>query len=97
MIKKISRRNCTQSTIYVRYSVLKSVTETSGWKTLMAISCRVCFFPSARIRCAGPSGDGGLGQTFSPVLFYIGDRPERLEKAFEGIGVVWGVPGKKIR
>jgi hypothetical protein len=71
----------------------KSATETAAWKTLTAISCRVCF-PSARIRFSGPSGDSGPGPTFSPALFYIGERPERFEKAFDVIGAVWVVPGK---
>jgi len=70
----------------------KSATETAAWKTLTAISCRVCF-PSARIRFAGPSGDGGPGPTFSPALFYVGNGPERFERAFAGIGAVWTVPG----
>ena len=71
----------------------KSATETAAWKTLTAISCRVCF-PSARIRFTGPSGDDGPGPTFSPALFYVGDGPERFEVAFEGIGAVWVVPGR---
>jgi len=69
----------------------KSATETSAWKTLTAISCRVCF-PSARIRFVGPSGDAGPGPTFSPALFYVGSRVERFEKAFAKIGAVWVVP-----
>ncbi len=71
----------------------KSATETAAWKTLTALSCRVCF-PSARIRFTGPSGDDGPGPTFSPALFYVGGGPERFEKAFDGIGAVWVVPGK---
>ena len=71
----------------------KSATETAAWKTLTAISCRVCF-PLARIRFSGPSGDEGPGPTFSPTLFYVGDRSERFESAFTGIGAVWVVPGK---
>jgi hypothetical protein len=70
----------------------KSATETAAWKTLTAISCRVCF-PSARIRFVGPAGEAGPGPTFSPALFYVGERPERFEKAFVGIGPVWEVPG----
>jgi len=58
----------------------KSATETAAWKTLTALSCRVCF-PSARIR-------------FTPALFYVGGGPEQFEKAFAGIGAVWVVPGK---
>jgi hypothetical protein len=69
----------------------KSATETSAWKTLTAISCRVCF-PSARIRFVGP-GDLS-GSTFSPALFYVGDAPERFMTAFTTIGPVWRVPGK---
>jgi hypothetical protein len=69
----------------------KSATETAAWKTLTALSCRVCF-PSARIRFTGP-GDSS-GSTFSPALFYVGERPERFEKAFAGIGAVWVVPRK---
>ena len=57
------------------------------------ISFRVCF-PPARIRFVGPSGDSGPGPTFSPALFYIGDGPERFERAFAGIGAVWVVPKK---
>jgi hypothetical protein len=72
----------------------KSATETAAWKTLTAISCRVCF-PSARIRFVGPAGDSGPGPTFSPALFYVGERPELFEKAFAGIGMVWDVPGKR--
>ena len=56
----------------------KSATETAAWKTLTAISSRVCF-PSARIRFAGPSGDDGPGPTFSPALFYVGEGQERFE------------------
>ena len=67
----------------------KSATETAAWKTLTAISCRVCF-PSARIRFVGPSGDDGPRPTFSPALFYVGDGPERFERAFAGIAkAVW--------
>jgi hypothetical protein len=43
----------------------KSATETSAWKTLTAISSRVCF-PSARIRFTGPSGDAGPGDLLCP-------------------------------
>jgi len=75
--------------------VWKSATETAAWKTLTTISCRVCF-PSARIRLTGPSGDDGPGPTFSPALFYVGEGPERFERAFAGIGAVWVVPGKKL-
>jgi len=69
----------------------KSATETAAWKTLTAISCRVCF-PSARIRFVGPKGNDS-GPTFSPALFYVGDGPERFEREFAGIGAVWVVPG----
>jgi hypothetical protein len=69
----------------------KSATETAAWKTLTALSCRVCF-PSARIRFTGP-GDSS-GSTFSPALFYVGEGPERFERAFAGIGPVWSVPKK---
>jgi len=72
----------------------KSATETAAWKTLTAISCRVCF-PSARIRFNGLAGDSGPGPTFSPALFYVGGRPERFEEAFAGIGAVWVVPRRK--
>lgn len=37
-----------------------SVTETSEWKTLTAVLCRVCF-PSARIWFTSPAGDSGPG------------------------------------
>jgi hypothetical protein len=70
----------------------KSATETAAWKTLTAISCRVCF-PSTRIRFVGPAGDIGPGPTFSPALFYLGDGPKQFERAFVGIGPVWIVPG----
>ena len=73
----------------------KSATETAAWKTLTAISCRVCF-PSARIRFVGPAGDEGPGPTFSPALFYVGGRPERFERAFAGIGSVWEVPRERV-
>jgi len=63
----------------------KSVTGTAVWKTLKAISCQVCF-PSARIRFVGPAGDDGPGSTFSSALFYVGERPDRFERAFGGIG-----------
>lgn len=69
----------------------KSATETAAWKTLTAISCRVCF-PSALIRFAGPAGDSGPRPTFSPALFYVGDGPEQFERAFAGIGTMWVVP-----
>jgi len=69
----------------------KSAIETATWKTLTRLSCRVCF-PSARIRFTGP--EERTGPTFSPALFYVGERPERFEKAFAGIGEVWVVPWK---
>lgn len=65
----------------------KPATAMAAWKTLTAISCRVCF-PSAYIRFADSSGDSGPGPMFSPALFFVGDRPERFEKAFAGIGAV---------
>jgi len=68
-----------------------AVTENAAWKTLTRLSCRVCF-PSVRIRFTGPAGEERTGPTFSPALFYVGKSPERFEKAFAGIGVVWGVP-----
>lgn len=64
----------------------KSATETAAWKTLTALSCRVCF-PSARIRFTGP-GDSS-GSTFSPALFYVGEGPGQFERAFAGIGEIW--------
>jgi hypothetical protein len=69
----------------------KSASETAAWKTLTRLSCRVCF-SSARIRFTGPAGEKRTGPTFSPALFYVGERAERFEKAFAGIGVVWVVP-----
>jgi hypothetical protein len=72
----------------------KSATETAAWKTLTALSCRVCF-PSARIRFVGPSLGERTGPTFSPALFYIGNDPERFEICFAGIGPVWVVPKKE--
>ena len=86
----LERRECRTTEAIVLW---KSATETAAWKTLTAISCRVCF-PSARIRFVGPSSDDGPGPTFSPAVFYVGDRPERFEEVFAQIGVVWGVPGK---
>jgi hypothetical protein len=71
----------------------KSATETAAWKTLTALSCRLCF-PSARIRFVGPSGDCGPRPTFSPALFYVGNRPDHFEEAFVKIGQVWKVPEK---
>lgn len=71
----------------------KSATETAAWKTLTALSCRVCF-PSTRIRFVGPDGDEGPGPTFSPALFYVGSRAERFDEAFAGIKTGWVVPGK---
>ncbi len=68
----------------------KSATETAAWKTLTQLSCRVCF-PSARIRFVGPQGNES-GPTFSPALFYVGDRPGRFEDAFRQIGAIWVVP-----
>ena len=65
----------------------KSATETAAWKTLTRLSCRVCF-PSARIRFTGPADEERTGPTFSPALFYIGERAERFGRAFEGIGAV---------
>jgi hypothetical protein len=73
--------------------VWKSATETAAWKTLTAISCRVCF-PSARIRFIGPSGEAGPGPTFPPALFYVGKRHGPFEEAFCGIGAVGVVPMK---
>lgn len=71
--------------------VWKSATKIAAWKTLAALSCRVCF-PSARIRFIGPYGDDGPGPTFSPALFYVGSGPVRFEKVFAGIGAVWVMP-----
>lgn len=71
----------------------KSATETAAWKTLTALSCRVCF-PSARIRFFSSQGND-TGPTFSPALFYVGEQPERFEKAFAKIGAVWVVPGQR--
>ena len=68
----------------------KSATETAAWKTLTQLSCRVCF-PSARIRFVGPQGNES-GPTFSPALFYVGDRPGRFEDAFRQMGEIWVVP-----
>jgi hypothetical protein len=48
----------------------------------------VCF-PSARTRFTEPAGEERTGLTFSPALFYVGERPERFEVAFEEIGAVW--------
>ena len=73
----------------------KSATETSAWKTLTALSCRVCF-PSARIRFTGPFGEERTGPTFSPTLFYVVERPKKFEEAFARIGAVWVVPMKKV-
>jgi len=64
----------------------KLATETAAWKKLTALSCRVCF-PSTRIRFVGPAGNES-GSTFSPAVFYVGQRPERFEMAFSGIGAV---------
>ena len=86
LYQKLSAGRTTEAII-----VWKSATETAAWKTLTAISCRVCF-PSARIRFVGHSGDDGSGPTFSPALFYVGTRVERFEEAFAGIGAVWAVP-----
>jgi hypothetical protein len=69
----------------------KSATETAAWKTLTALSHRVCF-PFSRIRFVGSQGNES-GPTFSPALFYVGKRVERFEKEFTRIGAVWVVPG----
>ena len=60
----------------------KSATETAPWKTLTAISFRVCF-PSARIRFVGPQGNAS-GPTFFPDLFYVGDDPENYRGSVSG-------------
>jgi len=52
---------------------------------------------TARIRFGGPAGEEMTGPTFSPALFYVGEGPERFEKAFAGIGVVWGVPSVPLQ
>ena len=70
----------------------KSATETAAWKTLTRLSCRVCFPSARRIRFTGPAGEERTGPIFSPALFYVGEGPERFEKAFAGIGAVWAVP-----
>jgi hypothetical protein len=41
-------------------------------------------FTPAMIRFAGPAGEERTGPTFSPALFYVGERAERFEKAFAG-------------
>jgi ParB family chromosome partitioning protein len=69
----------------------KSATETAAWKTLTAISYRVCF-PMARIRFAWPAGEERTGPTFSPALFHVGSRAKRFEEAFARIGEVGVVP-----
>ncbi|OPY37367.1 MAG: DNA N-6-adenine-methyltransferase (Dam) [Methanoregula sp. PtaU1.Bin051] len=71
----------------------KSATETAAWKTLTALSCRVCFL-SARIHFIRPMGNES-GSTFSPALFYVGVGPKRFEMAFDEIGQVWMVPGRR--
>jgi len=48
---------------------------------------------SQRTRFTGPVGEERTGPTFSPALFYVGERPEQFEKAFAGTGAVWVVPG----
>ena len=73
----------------------RSATETAAWKTLTAISCRVCF-PSARIRFTGPAGDSGPGPTFSPALFYVGDGPVR-EGVCQARGGVGGAKGVRTK
>ena len=46
----------------------------------------------------GTGGEEGPGPTFSPALFYVGEGPERFERAFAGIGAVWVVPkAKKLK
>ena len=70
----------------------KSATGTAAWKTLTAISCRLCF-PSVRVRFGGSHGSAS-GPMFSPALFYVSVRIERIEEAFAGIGTVWEVPGE---
>jgi ParB family chromosome partitioning protein len=83
----LERLECRTTEVIV---VWKSATETAAWKTLTAISCRVCF-PSVRIRFVRPQGNDSV-LTLSPVLFYVGDIPEQFEKAFSGIGAVWVTP-----
>jgi hypothetical protein len=68
----------------------KSATETAAWKTLTVLSCRVCF-PSARIHFTRPHGNES-GPTFSPALFYVGEKAEQFERVFAEIGKVWIVP-----
>jgi hypothetical protein len=41
----------------------------------------------------GPQGNES-GPTFSPALFYVGERPEWFEEVFADIGEVWRVPEK---
>jgi len=44
----------------------------------------------------GPAAEVRTGPTFSPALFYVGEKPGRFEEAFAGIGAVWVVPKKKV-
>jgi len=37
-------------------------------------------FTPAMIRFTGPAGEERTGPTFSPALFYVGERPERFEE-----------------
>lgn len=67
----------------------KAATETAAWQTLIRSASRVCL-PHRRIAFEGPGSRSG--STFSPALFYLGDRPDRFAAAFADIGDIWISP-----
>lgn len=67
----------------------KAATETAAWGILVRRACRVCL-PYSRIAFEGPGSRSG--STFSPALFYFGDRPGRFAAAYGSIGDIWVTP-----
>ena len=63
----------------------KSATETAAWKTLTALSCRVCF-PSARIRFVGPAGNEVRGRRFHRRCSMLGRGRSGSSKRLTGSG-----------
>lgn len=67
----------------------KAATETAAWRTLIRSASRVCL-PHRRIAFDGPGSR--TSPTFSPALFYLGDRPDRFAAAFGDLGDIWISP-----
>lgn len=66
----------------------KAATETEPWRNITTIAALVAF-PHHRIEFLGGTKKGGKGSNFSPVLLYIGPRPENFIREFSDIADIW--------